>query len=47
VPLVVGGQVERRREEGVEDAREDDDAEAQQRVGPQHLWWKGFNHFTK
>jgi hypothetical protein len=41
VPLVVGGQVERRREERVEDAREDDDAEAQQRVGAQHLCGRG------
>jgi hypothetical protein len=40
-PLVVRGQVERRREERVADAREDHHGQAEQRVGAQHLVCSG------
>lgn len=42
VPLVVGGEVERRREEGVAHAGEGDDAEAQEGVRSEHLNVKFF-----
>lgn len=47
VPLVVGGQVERRREEGVAHAGEGDDAEAQEGVRSQHLNVKFFVFFFR